>query len=368
MTDLRKRHDKQTPSPPPPSSSSGIGTFTRADNAPVVTKLTRSQLLFAAIKPPMYTVAVSPALVGSLAAYADTGRFDMSTLCTFLYSFIAIIAWTNLTNDVFDFDTGVDEHKAESIVNIFGGSRRVRHVILWLANFILVTGLYALGALATKDFTMLGLIMIAVVLGYMYQGPPFRLSYVGVGEPICFTAWTLGVCAAYYSQLIAANNDFHQQLLDRFPVVSQRIVYVLTEMLFDSRRTLMAAALLVAYSVTLILFCSHLHQEEDDRKAGKKSPIVRLGVVRATKVLWVLLAGLVVIHLALLVTGLLPSQAFLLVCCSAAHLLRIGQFVQMHHKNPKVVFKAKYFVVKFNMVHCTLLSIGFAIVGSKVST
>lgn len=316
----------------------------------------------------MYTVAVSPALVGSAAAYADTGRFDMSTLCTFVYSFIAIIAWTNLTNDVFDFDTGVDEHKAESIVNIFGGSRRVRHVILSLANLILVTGLYALATLATRDFTMLGLIMIAVVLGYMYQGPPFRLSYVGLGEPICFTAWTLGVCAAYYSQLIAVNSDLHQQLIVRFPAVSQRIVHVLTDLLFDSGRTLPAAAVLVAYSVTLILFCSHLHQEEDDRKAGKKSPIVRLGVVRATKVLWVLLAGLVVVHLGLLVTGLLPWQAFVLVCCSAPHLLRIGQFVQMHHKNPKVVFKAKYFVVKFTMVHCVLLSIGFSIVGRKELT
>lgn len=331
--------------------------------------MTRSQLLFAAIKPPMYTVAVSPALVGSMSAYADTGHLDMSTLFTFVYSFIAIIAWTNLTNDVFDFDTGVDKHKAESIVNIFGGSRRVRNLILWLANVILVTGLYALGSLAINgDFTMLGLIMIAVVLGYMYQGPPFRLSYVGVGEPICFTAWTLGVCASYYSQLIAIDSEWHERLLLKLPTTSQRVVHVVTDMLFDSRRTLPAAALLVAYSVTLILFCSHLHQEEDDKKAGKKSPIVRLGVVLATKVLWVLLSGLVLVHVVLLVTGLLPWQAFALVCCSAPHLLRIGQFVQTHYKTPKLLFKAKYFVVKFNMVHCTLLSIGFAIVGRNVAT
>lgn len=37
----------------------------------------------------------------------------------------------------------------------------------------------------------------------------------------------------------------------------------------------------------MILFCSHFHQREGDKAAGKLSPIVRLGLPTAAKVLHV---------------------------------------------------------------------------------
>lgn len=38
-----------------------------------------------------------------------------------------------------------------------------------------------------------------------------------------------------------------------------------------------AASALVGVTVTSILFCSHFHQIEGDRAAGKMSPLVSLG-------------------------------------------------------------------------------------------
>lgn len=38
-----------------------------------------------------------------------------------------------------------------------------------------------------------------------------------------------------------------------------------------------AASALVGVTVAAILFCSHFHQIEGDRAAGKMSPLVRLG-------------------------------------------------------------------------------------------
>jgi hypothetical protein len=63
---------------------------------------TRANLWFASLKPPMYTVAVTPITVGSAAAYADTGVLDVGTLGAFLAAAVCIIAWLNCTNDVFD--------------------------------------------------------------------------------------------------------------------------------------------------------------------------------------------------------------------------------------------------------------------------
>ena len=45
-----------------------------------------------------------------------------------------------------------------------------------------------------------------------------------------------------------------------------------------------ASSVAVGVTVTIILFCSHFHQIEGDRAAGKRSPLVRLGSERALKV------------------------------------------------------------------------------------
>ncbi len=42
----------------------------------------------------------------------------------------------------------------------------------------------------------------AVAMGYLYQGPPFRFSYLGLGEPLCFVAFgPLATCAFYLAQV-----------------------------------------------------------------------------------------------------------------------------------------------------------------------
>jgi 1,4-dihydroxy-2-naphthoate octaprenyltransferase len=43
-------------------------------------------------------------------------------------------------------------------------------------------------------------------------------------------------------------------------------------------------AMLVGLSTSVILFCSHWHQIQGDLRAGKMSPLVRLGTEKACKV------------------------------------------------------------------------------------
>ena len=45
-----------------------------------------------------------------------------------------------------------------------------------------------------------------------------------------------------------------------------------------------AVSVVVGIIVTSVLFCSHFHQIEGDRAAGKLSPLVRLGASRALQV------------------------------------------------------------------------------------
>lgn len=313
----------------------------------------------------MYTVAITPILVGSLAAYAETGTLSISTFLSFLFSAIAIIAWLNLTNDVFDFDTGIDEHKAESIVNLCGKTRKARNTILAIAMVFLAIAFGTLTFLSNSngqfDGTVLALISIAVFGGYAYQGPPFRLGYYGLGEFICFVTWILGVTAAYYSQ-IRADDVRYQAIISDYPTVLARVKVLLGDLLWSSEHYLCAAALLVAIPTSIILFCSHFHQLEDDRLAGKRSPIVRLGTSKASVCLQLSLLLFFVWELFLLAMKMIPTFVFFLSLLSVPQAWNLAAFVRKYHDKPSMVRSAKYYAVRFHFIHSCLISLGFYLV------
>ena len=219
--------------------------------------LTGRKLWWAAIKPPMYSVAVMPIWIGSAIAYSETGRFNFASFSVFLGSAILILAWENLSNDVFDAETGVDVNKFNSVVNITGR----KSLIFWISNFCLLIGLMGIGSIAwaQHDWTVIGLIVACCAIGYIYQGPPFRLSYKGLGEVLCFFAFgPLAMSASYYSQTQTYSGEN------------------------------LAASVVVGAVTSLILFCSHFNQVKDDALMGKRSPVVRLGSERSAKLLpWI---------------------------------------------------------------------------------
>lgn len=323
-------------------------------------------LWFAAVKPPMYTVAITPILVGSFAAYADIHSLSTSTLLTFLAAAIAIIAWLNLTNDVFDFDTGVDRNKQESVVNLCGATRRARNAIFMLAFSLLGVAFALLYSLAhvggSLDGTVLVVMGIAIMGGYMYQGPPFRLGYYGVGEPICFVTWAISVAAAYYSQL-SAFRPSHLAMHADYPSLMERVSYLLLNAFWSKQLNLCSAAILVATPTATILFCSHFHQVDDDIRAGKRSPVARIGTKNASMVLQFVLMLFLLVTVCLYGVGMLPSPPFFCSLLAMPYALQLAMFVRKKHFVPEAVRPAKYYAVKFHFLHGFLVAFGFFIVG-----
>ena len=81
----------------------------------------------------------------------------------------------------------------------------------------------------------------AICMGYLYQGPPFRLSYLGLGEPLCFLAFgPLATCAFYLAQLPTAGTAASAAA--------------------SLNPSILALSALVGLSTTVILFTSHFHQ------------------------------------------------------------------------------------------------------------
>jgi 1,4-dihydroxy-2-naphthoate octaprenyltransferase len=289
------------------------------------------KLWLAAIKPPMYTVAVVPITVGSVVAYGATGQWHGAVFTIFLLSAIAIIAWINLSNDVFDSDTGIDVHKAHSVVNLTGN----RNLIFWISNLFLTAGLggiLSLGFLA-QDWTVLGLILLAIFLGYTYQGPPFRLGYLGLGELISFiTFGPLAIAAAYYSQAQSFSRD------------------------------LIIPSIFVGISTAIILFCSHFHQVEDDIAAGKKSPIVRLGTKLGSQVLAISVISLYLITAIGVLLNLAPWQS-LWIMGSVPWAVQLVTHVNEHHDQPEKVSNCKFIAVNLHFISGMLLGMGYILAG-----
>ncbi len=291
----------------------------------------KPNLWMAAIKPPMYSVAIIPIWVGTAVAFADNQVFKAWHFTIFLMSAILIVAWINLSNDVFDSETGIDKNKAHSLVNLTGN----KQLIFWLGNLFLSLGLFGIVAIAfwQKDVTIIGLILLSCGLGYTYQGPPFRLGYQGLGEIICFICFgPLAVAAAYYSQA------------QSFSITS------------------LAASIVVGVATSLILFCSHFHQITDDLTAGKKSPIVRLGTLKAANLLPWLCGSIYALTTILVALGSFPIWT-LLIWLSCPFAVKLVQHVQQNHDRPEQVSNCKFIAVALHFWSGLLLSLGFMLAG-----
>jgi 2-carboxy-1,4-naphthoquinone phytyltransferase len=290
---------------------------------------TKNKLWFAAIKPPMYTVAIMPIWVGTAVAVTTTGRLNWGVFLTFLLSAILILAWENLSNDVFDSETGVDVNKAESLVNLTAN----KGLIFGIGNACLALGLLGIGAIAygQQDWTVIGLILACCALGYAYQGPPFRLGYQGLGEFLCFFAFgPIGFAAVYYSQTRAWSG------------VS------------------FAASVIIGMATSIVLFCSHFHQGKDDLAVGKRSPIVRLGTANAAKLLPWLSSSLYSLTLLFVLLGYFPIPT-LLIWLSLPAAIKLCRHVLRYHDQPEKVRNSKYIAVVMHFWSGLLLGLGFVL-------
>ncbi|MDZ8066088.1 MAG: 2-carboxy-1,4-naphthoquinone phytyltransferase [Nostoc sp. DedQUE08] len=286
-----------------------------------------TKLWMAAIKPPMYSVAIMPIWVGTAVAFAETKTFNTVVFSTFVAAAILILAWENISNDVFDSETGIDQNKHHSLVNLTGN----KPLIFWIGNLCLGLGLLGILAIAfwQHDLTVIGIILLCCGLGYTYQGPPFRLGYQGLGEIICFFAFgPLAVEAAYYSQTQTWS------------------------------MTSLAASVIVGIATTLILFCSHFHQVKDDIAAGKRSPIVRLGTAKGAKLLVWFTASIYPLTLLFVLLGIFPVWT-LLSWVSLPFAFKLCRHVQENHNQPDKVSNCKFIAVAVHFWACLLLGLGF---------
>jgi 2-carboxy-1,4-naphthoquinone phytyltransferase len=283
----------------------------------------------------MYAVAVMPVLLAAGWRLNQGLPVRPDQLLLFLLAAVLLLAWENLANDVFDADTGVDTHgKPHSVVNLTGRRDRVA----LLANGALLLGLLLMAVVALRSTPLvLALVLACCGIGYAYQGPPLRLGYRGLGEPLCWIAFGPLATAA--------------GLLALAPAAGAAAV---------PWRAAIELGGGPALATTLVLFCSHFHQVEEDAAHGKRSPVVRLGTGRAASLVPWFVAGSLAFQWAPVLVGQWPLTALF----SAVGLPPARQLIallQRYHREPERIISSKFLALRFQALSGLGLACGLAI-------
>jgi len=249
------------------------------------------------------------------------------------------------SNDAFDADTEVDKAKHESVVNLLGGRQGA---VLAASGVVLAAGLWGLGAtvVGTGGEVPLAMLGAAIACGYVYQGPPFRLSYRGLGEPLCFVSFGPLATVA-----------FHLCLAGTGPVGLAGAGAALGALPWH----VWGCASLVGLTTTAVLFCSHFHQVAGDLAAGKRSPVARLGTRVAAGVLAWGTAAFYVLLAAMVAAGGLPPRTLAICAASVPFAAKMVAHVMASHDRPEVVRTSKFLALRWHVVFFTTLCLSIAL-------
>lgn len=200
---------------------------------------------FLAARPKTWIACMSPVLIGASMAPNISWPLFFLTLCFALLIQIG----TNFANDYFDFVKGADTEerlgpkRAVQQGWISPSSMKKGFCIAFAIAFVVAIPLMAIAGLWSLPIAIL-----AIGFGLLYTGGPKPLGYLGLGEVLVFFFFgPIAVCGTYFLQ----TGTLHENVL-----------------LASIAPGLFSCALLIA---------NNLRDEKTDRKAHKKTLVVRFG-------------------------------------------------------------------------------------------
>jgi 1,4-dihydroxy-2-naphthoate octaprenyltransferase len=151
----------------------------------------RLSIWLKALRAHFLPATVSPVLIGTAAAWFQSGRFDPVVFILALVGGIFVHLGANLSNDYFDARSEADALNLDR--NALSGGSRVIQDGLIPASRILIAAVACLAAGALiglylvwrlESLTLLVLGIVGVFCAYFYTGAPLRLGYRGLAEAL----------------------------------------------------------------------------------------------------------------------------------------------------------------------------------------
>jgi 1,4-dihydroxy-2-naphthoate octaprenyltransferase len=203
---------------------------------------------FWAVRPFTLPASIVPVLVGTALAARD-GSYDTGRFLPTLVGSMLVQIGTNLVDEYTDHATGGSRGKLLAPYKVIALGRLSSDAVR--AGAVLSFGIASLLGLYLVALTGWPLFLVcaaSLVVAFGYSGGPRPLGHIGMGEPLVFVFMgLLMVMATYYVQTAALTSEA------------------------------LVASLPVACLVTAILVVNDLRDLEEDRQAGKTTPITLFG-------------------------------------------------------------------------------------------
>ena len=238
----------------------------------------------------------------------------------------------NVWNDYFDYKYGVD--------NPYTGTARYRPHPLVLGFMtprqvlILATSAATIAMIIATLLTLINR-TLAILLGalgllfaYSYTGPPLKLKYRGLGEPVVFVCWGPLMCLGGY--------------------------YVATG---DLSINAILASMPIGLLVTSVLLANNIRDIDEDAKSGARTLAVILGRSTSIKLYQLLITSPYAITLALILAGVLPltTLAVFLTTPKALNLLRMFEDGAPVDADPRTAS----LVLAFGLIYVASIAAGY---------
>lgn len=207
-------------------------------------------LVFQSFRPKTLSAAIVPVVVGSVASYSIFREFNPVVFWCCLFGALFIQIGTNLANDASDFKKGADGDNRKGPLRLSQSKVYKPETVMWMATFFFVLAILVgipLVQIGGPSLAILGLVSVA--LGYAYTSGPMPLAYNGLGD--LFVVLFFGVIAVVTTLYLHSGFWTPEGIILGFQVGF--------------------------LSATLIAI-NNLRDIDEDRKIGKNTLAVRLGI------------------------------------------------------------------------------------------
>jgi 1,4-dihydroxy-2-naphthoate octaprenyltransferase len=280
-----------------------------------------------AARPRTLPAAIAPVVLGSAMAFADKNFVWLPALAAFSVALLLQVG-VNLANDYFDYQKGIDTADRLGPLRVTQSglipATQVKAGMMMTFILSMVPGFYLL-AVGGLPVLIIGLACFCAALAY--SGGPFPLASHGLGDLFVFIFFGLvAVCGTYYVQALR-----------------------LTPMVW-------LMGVIEGLLITAILVVNNLRDIESDRKTGKHTLAVIIGIRGSTIEYVFLLGGAYIIPIILWLSDRMSAWVLL-------PLISVPMAVSLMRliwKNPDVPIlnQALAKTAKLALVYSLLLAIG----------
>ncbi len=210
--------------------------------------MSRLSVWILASRPKTLVAALLPVMIGCAWA-ASRAVFDWGIAVLIFCSATCIQIGTNLANDYSDFRKGADTSERLGPTRVTqAGLISARAVAIGAGAFFILAFVFGVPLILRGGWPILAIGLSGILFGWMYTGGPYPLGYNGLAEVFVLI---------YFGVLAVAGTSYL--------------------LLLEWERAPFVLGLIPGLLACGLLAVNNVRDEQTDRKAGKRTPVVRFG-------------------------------------------------------------------------------------------